>query len=390
VCLALAACGSDDNGSARVPGDTLTVYTSLPRHGDSAREADAVAAGERLALADARGRAGGRRVRLVELDSAEPGGASWDAATVQANAKRAADDETAIAYIGELDAGGSAVSVPVTNDAGLLQISPLDGLTSLTRVAEGGPSTGPERYYPRGRRTFLRLVPNDEVQARALLATARDRGGGAVAVVHDDRPAGRELTARVVADAGDAHVRLDDPEEVRDDPGSYDDLAKDILERHPGAVLYLGVAGESAGPLVAALRRGQANIEVVGSSGLAARSPLVDPGAVTALDAVRPAADYGPRALRILRRLARQRGAPVPPEALYGYESMRLVLDSIRAGGPSRVAVVRAALAPRTRRSAIGTYAIGPSGDVDTTRFAVYRRERGVLRPAGFVDATGP
>lgn len=395
ACLAPAGCGSDDDGGGERPrGDTLTVYSSLPRHGDSAREADAVVAGQRLALADAGGRVEGRRVRLVELDSAKAGDAAWDAATVQSNAERAVDDPDAVAYLGELDAGGSAVSVPVTNDAGLLQVSPLDGLTSLTRVVEGSVSSGPERYYPRGRRTFARLVPSDLLQARALLERARSEGAASIAVLHDDRPAGRELSALVLAEAGRVRLKLVDTEEIRDDPGSYDDLAQDVIETRPDAILYLGVAGEAAGPVVTELRRAQPGIRVIGSSGLAALSPLVEPGQVTALDPVRPAVDYGPAARRLLRRLERERGGPVPPEALYGYESMRLVLDAIRsAGGASadRPGVVHAALARRSRRSAIGRYSIAATGDAGTARFAAYRRSGdGGLRPAGFVEPARP
>src|SRR5436305_5807121 len=53
----VTGCGSDKKEDL-ARGSTLTIYTSLPRHGVSARDADAVAAGERLALPDARGRAG--------------------------------------------------------------------------------------------------------------------------------------------------------------------------------------------------------------------------------------------------------------------------------------------------------------------------------------------
>ena len=56
---------------------------------------------------------------------------AWNPGLVAANANRAADDPTAIAYLGELDYGATAVSLPITNHAGLLQVSPGDGLTSL-------------------------------------------------------------------------------------------------------------------------------------------------------------------------------------------------------------------------------------------------------------------
>ena len=155
--------------------------------------AAAVAAGERLALADAGHRAGALRVRLRRLDSTDPGDRLWDPDRVSANAEQAADDETSIAYIGEHDYGASAVSVPITNDAGILQVSPSDGLTSLTRSLPGRPRAGPERYYPTGERSFLRLVPNDLLQVEVLLEQVRARGARRLALVFDEEIYGREL-----------------------------------------------------------------------------------------------------------------------------------------------------------------------------------------------------
>src|SRR5215211_6261303 len=76
--LALAGCLGGEERSPRIQGQTVTVYTSLPQSGVSAPAARATAAGERLALADAGGRAAGLDVKLVELDSAKPGGRLWD------------------------------------------------------------------------------------------------------------------------------------------------------------------------------------------------------------------------------------------------------------------------------------------------------------------------
>src|SRR5919199_395506 len=145
---ALGACACGDGEPSRAPSrGALTVYTSLPRAGVESRAADAVAAGERLALADAHGRAAGRAVRLVELDSAAPNREPWDPAAVEANARRAARDTTAVAYVGELGLGASPVSGPVTSGAGMLQVSPADGLTSLTRPDPAEPEAVPAPYY---------------------------------------------------------------------------------------------------------------------------------------------------------------------------------------------------------------------------------------------------
>jgi branched-chain amino acid transport system substrate-binding protein len=385
----VAGCSSGAKKANRAEGSTLTIYTSLPRHGVSARQANAAAAGERLALADARGRGGRRKVRLVELDDSDPrSGLTWDPSAVEANAKRAVNDPTTIAYIGELSFGGSAISVPVTNSKGILQVSPEDGLTSLTEVQPGGPKTSPARYYPNGKRTFVRLVPTDLEQVRDLVASIRAQGAKRLAVVHDDRLFGREMAAQAVAAASDQHLAVADVEEARGDSDSYADLARKLASKRPDVLAYLGIAGPHADLLLKQLADALPGARLYATSGLAVSPPPAggDLPPVETIDPEFPASAYGPAGTRVLRRLATQLGAPVPVDALYGYEAMRLVLDAMGSAGSrpnDRDAVADSALAPRARRSVIGTYSITRTGDISPARFASYRLSRGKLEYEG-------
>jgi branched-chain amino acid transport system substrate-binding protein len=390
VCVAALALGGclstgDAEEGSRISGGTVTVYSSLPRHGVSAPVAAAVAAGERLALADAGRRAGGLRVRLRQLDSTDPGDRLWDPDLVSANAEQAADDETAIAYIGELDYGASAVSVPITNDAGILQVSPGDGLTSLTRSVPGRPRAGPERYYPTGERSFLRLVPNDLLQAEVMLEQIRERGARRLALVFDGEIYGRELASQLVARA-----RRDGPQPVVSEEYSQrvediPDIARSLAEAGPDAVAYAGVAGPGTGRLLAAIDLRMPGTPVFATGGMLARDPArpvpVAPVTVDAYTPIRPASEIRPAGRRILRRLQEADGEAVArPEAVYGYEAMRLVLDAIARAGPDRQRVIRRALEVRERRSPLGDYGVRATGDVDGQRLALWELRDGRLR----------
>ncbi len=371
--------GCSSASKDRAAGTTLSVYMSLPHEGVSARTAGDVAAGARLALADASAHAGGKHVRLVQLDSSKPGAVTWDPSLVEKNAKQAVDDPTAIAYIGELDSGASAISVPVTNDRQILQVSPDDGLTSLTRDEPGAALlTGPARYYPSGKRTFLRLVPTDYAQAATLVGWARARGAKRIALVQDERLFGRALAEQARFAALRLHVLATDGAEAHDDPTTYPALAEKLAQQRPDAVIYTGLGDSHSGALLAAIRRELPGVPLYGGSALATASP--PPAALPPVAVVKPAlalSAYGPRARRLVARIARERGGPVGPEALYGYEAMRIVLEAIAEARPDagdRAAVARAALRPRTRESVLGRYRISAAGDVSTTRFGGYRR----------------
>jgi branched-chain amino acid transport system substrate-binding protein len=378
LALAMSGCLGGEERSTRIQGDTVTIYSSLPRHGVSAAAARAAAAGQRLALGEAGGRAGDLDVRLVELDSSEPGERLWDPDVVSMNAKDAAADPRAIAYIGELDYGASAVSVPITNEAGLLQVSPLDGLTSLTRTPLGRPRAGPERYYPEGERSFVRLVPADELVAEVLMRSVRETGAPSVAVLYD-----AEIHSRELGGILQALARRDGPEpvEVKEYRGRVDeipDIVLDIAEDRPDMILYAGIAGPGTGRILAQIESLLPGVPVYTTYGMLARDPEAPipaaPAIVDAFGAIPPESELPVEGRRILAQLRETQGADVArPEALYGYEAMRLVLDAIRAAGPDRARVIEEALSIRERRhSPLGPYRVRATGEVETSSFTLY------------------
>ena len=326
-----------------------------------------------------------RAVKLVELDSSKPEGPSWDPGLVEANAKRAADDPSTIAYLGELDFGGSAISVPVTNNKSILQVSPYDGLTSLTLLQPGGPrSAGPERYYPSGKRTFARLVPNDLSQAAILVDWAREDGAEKIAIVHDDRVFGRALAEQLVYMADDRKLEVTSVHEVdlRSKPDRIKDIATQVAEtdpaKRPDAVIYAGLDDMTADPMLDALDQVLPGATLYAASGV--MSPEFAAGGTPEVKVVspsRPSDEYPKAGQDVLDRLKRATGGDPPTEALYGYESMRLVLDAIDRAGPragNRATVTGEALKGDGAGGPLGALNLTRNGDVGDQKLALYVR----------------
>jgi ABC-type branched-subunit amino acid transport system substrate-binding protein len=314
LAAAPSACGDDDRDeSTRVRGDMLPIYASLPAHGVSARAGAAAEAGMRKALAESRGRAAGRDIRFVRMSSTRPGDETWDPGTVEANADRAAEDPTTIAYLGELDGGASAVSLPVTNREQILQVSPADALTSLTTTPPGRPRAGPERYYPDERRTFVRLVPPDLEAARQMVAELRGRDTRRLAIVTGDGIADHELEAMVLGLIGSGQPRTVTRTAAPgdgDDPESVAELADELIEADPEAIVYAATDGVRTRAALTALEAQLPGVPVMTPT-LTRQRELLGPDG------------------RCPRRL--------------GYDAMRLTLRAIDRGGADRLAVVRAA-----------------------------------------------
>ena len=87
----------------------------------------------------------------------DPAPAEEDLVRAAAAARQATQDSTAIAYIGELDSAATLTSLPITNDARLLQVSTGAGDVELVAPFEGSDEVPPETQTT-GVRTFGTLA----------------------------------------------------------------------------------------------------------------------------------------------------------------------------------------------------------------------------------------
>jgi branched-chain amino acid transport system substrate-binding protein len=283
------------------------VYVSLPLTGPGARLGRQVLRGAELA--------GDGVVATVVLDSG--GGDRGERAV--SNAVRAAEDEACVAYLGDFFSDQVQATAPILAHAGLLSVAPVATYAGLYGS------------------TLVRLSPHDGVGARAVADWLGKVGVRSVLVVHDHdsfygQPVG-EMCAEAARAAG-MEVRIEPVPDVVDAAGVE-------------AVLYVGVAGSGAVEMWESLHAADPSLWLVGSEGVAA--PWLA-GALSEGAAART------------RFFVAQRASL----DLYGYEAMRLIIDSI---GADRASTVAAARAVRDRDSVIGRYSVDEEGHTTATTY---------------------
>jgi branched-chain amino acid transport system substrate-binding protein len=375
VAAALPGCATE-GGSGAGAGDTLTVYVSAPLRGPSAPYGRAIRDGARLALEDADGRAGEIGIDAVILDDTVGDGleARWSAGKVAENARDATSDSAAIAYIGEFESGATRVSLPITNEARMLQVSPASTAIDLVSPVPGSDEV-PERVQPSGERSFGRVIPDDESQgaagavwanrldSRDALAFSLERFGNVVAGEFAEEAEGLGIAvvrARTI-------VRLMNALSSRVD------------------LVYIGAPAQYGMPLFEDVARHAPSATLVSTdallldrSFLRSTRPFESRLRLTAA-AQNPAQLPPPAGPEFARDYRDEYGRPPDPYAAYGYEAMAVVLDSIeRAGGPvDRSAVIDAFFDTIDRRSVLGTYSIDEVGNTTLDRMAGYRVRAG-------------
>ncbi len=218
--LAVAACGSSSSssssggasgstsGSGGNSANTVDIYSSLPMQGSSTAQTIPLVNGIKLALSQAGGKAGKWNVNYIELDDSTAAAGKWDPTQTAADARKAASDPKAVYYIGEFNSGASEVSIPILNQAGVPQVSPANTYVGLTTNEPGSAPGEPQKYYPTGTRTFLRIVPRDSIQAAADLIAMKQAGCTRVAVANDKEAYGSGLADLLELEKADYGVNI--------------------------------------------------------------------------------------------------------------------------------------------------------------------------------------
>jgi branched-chain amino acid transport system substrate-binding protein len=382
-------------------GPTLTVYSSLPLRGPLAYQGRAIDNGARLAWEQSGGQAGAATIRYVSLHGPAAGASRWQAAT-RANARRVARDRSGIAYIGEYNSSSTIISLPILNRVGMPQVSPTNTYAGLTRRAPGNFRGDPQYYYPSGRRTYVRLVPSDPAEGRALAVLMKQRGCRRVFALGDDDPYGLGIVGGLRLAARAQGLRLIGRRSIRfRSNADIRSAARALRRARPECVAYAGYTPTGAIQGVKAAARALPRARLFVSDGLAATS-FSDPrrGGVPAsvaprialLGSVIPREAYPAPGQAFFAAYAARFGDASPdPYAVYGYEAMQLVLNAVASSGDySRRGVLRQLFATRNRAGAIGDYSIDRNGDSTLARYPVLAISQGALVFTGaIVDGGG-
>lgn len=342
------------SSSVTASGQTLTIYASAPA--SSGISGDVVAA-ERLAFQQKQSEVSGVRLRLAVLSARKPSD----------NARTAIQDQSTIAYIGELAPGASADSIGITNAQDVLQVSPTDTAIELTQSTSAVPGA-PNDYYEALKtygHTFARVVPSAAQEAKAQVQQMASLRVRRLYVGSDGTPYGATI-ALAVRQAAPAHSIT-----VLSSPSGAD------------GAFYGTASPAAAARQFDSLAQSSPQVKLFGPS------PLVAGVATSARNVYVSVPGFTTKSLppagrTFVSQFKAQFGHVPAPEAIFGYESVASVLDVLREAGSSaknRSTVVRDFFAIRNRSSVLGTYSINSYGETSIAPFVFGRIRGGQFSP---------
>jgi branched-chain amino acid transport system substrate-binding protein len=403
--LTVSACGDDDDeggGGGGGGGGTVDIYSSLPLQGASRPQTTAMVEGIKLAVEQAGGKAGDFKVKYTSLDDSTAQAGTWTPEAASANARKVAQDDAAIAYIGEFNSGASAISIPILNEVPIAQVSPANTAVGLTSDEPGADQGEPEKYYPTGNRNYLRIVPKDTIQGAALASLMKSEGCGNVYILNDKEVYGAGLARNIEIAAKEIGLKILGNEGIDPKAPNFRSQAAAIKSAGADCFVFSGITANGAVQLYKDVHAALPDINLYGPDGVA-ESGFSDPkeggipADVQAKTKVTVATlspdEYPPEGKKFFSDFEKKYNEPNPdPYAIYGYEAMRLVLDTCKQLGSDctdKQAMIDALFQTKGRKSVLGTYDIDDNGDTTLTDYGVYTIKDGELTFDKTIQAQG-
>ncbi len=353
--------------------------------GASTAQTNPMVNGMKLALDQAGGKAGQWTVNYKSLDDSTAAAGKWDPGQTAANARKAATDPKAVYYMGEFNSGASEVSVPILNQGGIPQVSPANTYVGLTTSLPGSAPGEPQKYYPTGTRTYLRIVPIDSIQAAADLIAMKDAGCTKVAVANDKEAYGAGLATLLELEKGDYGITITSNTGIDPTAPNFRSYASTIQAQGADCFFFAGIVSNGAVQLTKDVNSALPKAKIFGGDGVctdaytsAAKGgvPATLYPLIQCTVATRDLAAY-PGGKDFLAAYKAKYGVSSPdPYAIYGYEVMKLGLDTIKslgAQGNSKSAVLQALFATTARPSVLGTYGFDKNGDTTLKSYGLYK-----------------
>ncbi len=359
-------------GVTKESSASVSVHASLPLRLTTGR---AISNGIRLAFEEHQYKAGKANVQLVMDDDGDADG-HWVGDLEKTNAEKAIADPRSVAYIGTFNSGAAKVSMPLLNEAGIVQVSPGNTWPGLTKA--GFLPGEPGIFYPTGVRHYFRVCTTDDFQGPAGALWAKDLGFKNVYVVDDNDVYGKGI-ADIFTDKAEAlgltiitHVHLDKTSATFDD--SIKKLVEDIILRKADLIYYGGITPNGGPELLAALRKAGSKQAFMGPDGILEQDFIDRTGAeyaegVYATTIGVPPLEIGNDAAKQFNENYKKRFNEEPDVfASFGYEAANVVLHAIgNAGEKTRTSVLQEIRNTGSWNGVLGTWTFNENGDTTAT-----------------------
>lgn len=398
----LAACGtssSSSSGGAGASGGggdissctgSVTVASDLPTSGGDASIGGGTEKGVKLAVDQANQKKllGGCTITYIAKDDSSAAKGKHDPLQGASNIRALTSNQAVVGVVGPFNSSVAKAELPISNAAGMVQISPSNTDPGLTIVGSD-PDIDTKSLQPSGKITYFRIISNDVVQAQVMAKfAASEKNLKKIYDIDDQETYGKDLSNYFdkffAQDGGTIAKRASLPGETKDFRGALNE-AKGL---GVDAVFFGGVASNGSGLIKAQMKDVGLNAAFLSGDGTVDPQYFKDAGSSgngEAYASSAPDATTLPTAKTFNDDFAAAYGKDaLVAYSAYGYDSMNILLQAIRTvitgnggklpGDPTdfRTKVI-AAVAASDHQGAIGETRFDSNGDTLNKSFTIYQ-----------------
>jgi branched-chain amino acid transport system substrate-binding protein len=306
------------------------------------------------------------------------------------NARAFARNRSVVGVVGPMHSDCATEMLPSLNRAPggpLVLVAPTATYVGLTRTAPGAAGADPGWYLPTGRRSFVRLLPADDVQGAAGAVFAKRAGAENVYVLNGcDCAYGPGVAGAFQRAAARIGLRVSGSDQWSAYASGYRAIAERIRRTGADAV-YLGGYLENNGvrlirDLRSVLGRG---VVLLAPDGFASPAPIVEdagPAAegFTVTIAGLPNGELPATGRAFADRFEERYLSRPRSFSVHTAQAAHVLLDAIADSDGSRADVTERVLRTRVEDGLLGDFEFDRYGDSTLNAVAIYRIEEGRMR----------
>jgi branched-chain amino acid transport system substrate-binding protein len=327
-------------------------------------------------------KAGDLKIGYQSCDDSTAQQGKWASEKCSANANAYAQNKSVIGLIGTFNSGCAEIIIPVLNrapDGPVAMISPANTYVGLTHGGAGTAAGEPDKYYPTGKRNYIRIVAADDFQGAADAILTQQLGLKNVYILNDKEAYGLGVATNYRNAATELGLTIAGFSAWNGKASSYTGLATRIKQSNADAVFLGGLVCENGGKLIKDLRSVLGtDVTLISPDGFTPISAVVE-GAGTAAEGVyvsvagQPNENLGPTGKKFVKDFgATQAGGQVDPYSSYAAQSMEVLLTAIEESDGSRADVAAKLFDTKVTDGILGDFQIDENGDTNSNPVTMY------------------
>jgi branched-chain amino acid transport system substrate-binding protein len=327
-------------------------------------------------------KAGDYKIGYQSCDDSTAQLGKWASEKCSANANAYAQNKSVIALIGTFNSGCAEIVIPVLNrapDGPVGMISPANTYVGLTHGGAGTAAGEPDKYYPTGKRNYIRIVAADDFQGAADAVLTQQLGLKKVYILNDKEAYGLGVATNFKNATTELGIGIAGFSAWNGKASSYTGLATRIKQSGADSVFLGGLICENGGKLIKDLRSVLGTgVTIIAPDGFTPISAVVD-GAGKAAEGIyvsiagQPNEALGPTGKKFVKDFgATQAGGNVDPYSSYAAQSAEVLLKAIADSDGTRADVTDRLFKTKVTDGILGNFQINEEGDTNANPVTMY------------------